>query len=312
MKVTNGFVVDAPSYVTPAYRISPFRTIDTCKNEVLSRLDTGETEKYLLNRFQNKKVVVTSSGRNALGISLSMLELEPNDTVTIFTTTNKFYISGCVTSEIDKYCQWSRTVEDSTKAILVNHEFGYCHQELKKYQSLGYPIIEDFAHSFVSDSTYKNAGHYADFLIFSFSKFFPLQIGGALIFDKKYINNYSADSSSSYVKNVVAGYIDEISSIKNKRIENYHYYAELFTTLNIKPYFKLQSNDCPGVFCFQVPSQINLNEMKLFINSNGIESSIFYGENAYFLPCHQNLERCDIDYIFTVIKFYLETYHGSK
>ena len=50
---------------------------------------------------------------------------------------------------------------------------------------------------------------------------------------------------------------------------------------------------------------INLNDMKNFINSNGIESSVFYGENAYFVPCHQNLKKQDIEYIFEAIKYFL-------
>lgn len=51
--------------------------------------------------------------------------------------------------------------------------FGYCSQEMEYYKSLGFPIIEDFAHSFVSDSVKNDAGQYGDFLVFCLSKFFP-------------------------------------------------------------------------------------------------------------------------------------------
>lgn len=312
MKLFNGLIINAPSYVLPAYRISPFRTIDACKNKIFGSLDNDKTELYLSDKFEGKKLDITESGRSALGIALSMLKLKPDDVVTIITTTNKFYISGCVTKEIEKHCQWSRKIEKNTKVILINHEFGFCHQNIKKYIALGYPVIEDFAHSFVSDSINNDAGHNADFSIFSFSKFFPVQIGGALIYDKKYNNLDMKNDFSFYTKNVVANYIDTIPNIKIKRLENYYYYLNLFDALDIQPYFKLQENDCPGVFCFKVPDQINLNDMKVYMNSNGIESSIFYGENAYFLPCHQNLEKCDMDYIFTVFKCYLETNYDFK
>ena len=125
--------------------------------------------------------------------------------------------------------------------------------------------------------------------------------------DKKNQNNYMEEESlSSYINNAATNYIKSISSIKLKKIENYHYYLKLFSKLGLTPYFKLEKNDCPAVFCFKVPKQINLNKMKVFLNSNGIESSVLYGESAYFLPCHQNIEKHDIEYIYTVVNFFLE------
>lgn len=307
MILTNGFIIDAPEHLLPSYRISPFLTVDSYQNKIAKKTNELDIEEYLSNRFLEKDILLTNNGRGALEAALIMLDLKADDIVTIFTTTNSFYISGCVTNEIEKYCKWSRNIEKNTKVILVNHEFGFCSQEMKKYAALGYPIIEDFAHSFVSDSIDNNTGYYSDFLVFSFSKYFPIQIGGALAYNKKFQNKYVEEKSlSSYINNVTTNYINSISNIKSKKIENYHYYLELFSTLGLAPYFNLEKNDCPAVFCFKVPKQINLNKMKIFLNSNGIESSVLYGENAYFLPCHQNIEKNDIEYIYTVVKFFLE------
>ncbi|NNG81653.1 DegT/DnrJ/EryC1/StrS family aminotransferase [Acinetobacter sp. ANC 5378] len=307
MMLDNGFVINAPKHLLPSYRISPFRTIDIYKNRSIQGGGEIGIEKYLSNRFECRKILLTDSGRSALDASLVALGLKADDVVTIFTTTNKFYISGCVTDQIEKYCKWSRKIEKNTKAILVNHEFGYCSQEMKSYASLGYPIIEDFAHSFASDSINNDAGYYGDFLIFSFSKYFPIQIGGALVYSNKFnIKNKEGSGFESYVRNTVSDCIDLIPSIKLKKLENYKYYSEQFLKLNLKSYFKLEKNDCPGVFCFKINNDIDLNKMKNFINSQGIESSIFYGEKAYFLPCHQNMNKQDIDYIYTVVKYFLE------
>lgn len=307
MILQNDFVINAPVYLLPSYRISPFRTTDICKNKNVEKVNNTYPEEYLLSRFLGKKALITHNGRSALGTSLSMLELNKDDVVTIFTTTNKFYISGCVTSEIEKYCQWSRKIERNTKAILVNHEFGFSSQKMKEYASLGFPIIEDFAHSFISDSEDGDAGYYADFLIFSFSKYFPIQIGGALLYNQKYhVSSYKKENINSYINNVISNHIESISNIKLKRLKNYNYYTKLFSKLSLSPYFIMYKNDCPGVFCFEVPKEIDLVKMKIFINSNGIESSIFYGENAYFLPCHQNLKECDIEYIYNIVKYFLE------
>lgn len=307
MILTNGFVINAPEHLLPCYRISPFRTVDSYQNKIAKKSDGINIKQYLSDRFPEKNVLLTSNGRSALKAALIMLNLETDDVVTIFTTTNGFYISSCVTNEIEKRCKWSRDIEKNTKAILVNHEFGFCSQDMEEYAALGYPIIEDFAHSFVSDSIANNTGHYSDFLVFSFSKYFPIQIGGALAYSKSFQNNYEEEKGmSSYINNVINNHVNLIPNIKSKRIENYYHFVELFTNLNLAPYFTLEKNDCPGVFCFEVPERINLNKMKVFLNSNGVESSVLYGENAYFLPCHQNIEKSDIEYMHTLVKFFLE------
>lgn len=305
MILSNGFIFDIPEYLRPVYRISPFRTDDVSKNHILFNTDNIKFKTYLNDRFSEKKFIVTQNGREAIGRALEVLNINKDDVVTIFTTTNSFYISGCVTKEIEKYCKWSRKIEKNTKVILVNHEFGYCSQEMEYYKSLGFPIIEDFAHSFASNSVKTDAGLYGDFLVFSLSKFFPIQVGGILVYNKTYKDINERIIYDSYIQNVVSKYIDEINVIKTKRIENYNHYVELFAKIGIKPYFKLTENDCPGVFLFKVSENINLNVMKSFIYSNGIESSVFYGESAYFIPCHQNLKKQDIEYIFEAIKYFL-------
>ena len=70
----------------------------------------------------------------------------------------------------------------------------------------------------------------------------------------------------------------------------------------------MSSGDVPGVFMFKVPDQnIDLGKLRQHVESHGIECSVFYGENAFFVPVHQNLNNFDIDYIFFTIKnFFLE------
>lgn len=305
MILSNRFILDTPEYLRPIYRISPFKTDDITKNYTLSNRSNIQFNKYLGNRFDGKSFIITQNGRDAIGIALETLNLNKNDVVTIFTTTNGFYISGCVTQEIEKYCKWSRRVEDNTKVLLVNHEFGYCSQEIEYYKSLGFPIIEDFAHSFLSDSINKDAGKFGDFLIFSLSKIFPIQVGGILVYNRNYEIRSQKNIFNHYIENVISTYINGIDEIKIKRIENYNYYLKLFLDIGVVPFFELTENDCPGVFCFKVSESVNLNHMKIFVNSHGIESSIFYGENAYFVPCHQNLKKEDIEYIVTVIRRFL-------
>ncbi len=307
MKLVNSFILESPNYLKPSYRISPFKTDDISVNKNLSVIDKDDFDIYLKNRFTDRKYLYTEDGRSAIGSALQVLNLQKDDVVSIFTTTNNNYISGCVSSKIEEYCLWSRKIEKNTKAILVNHEFGYCAEDMQYYKSLGFPIIEDFAHSFESHNSIRNSGLFGDFLIFSLSKYFTIQTGGILVYNTKYTfqNKYIDKELQSYISNIISNYIDNIYEINNKRLRNYQIYVNLFKTIDIKPYFYLNKNNVPAVFCFNTPKNIDLNQMKKYLNDNGIESSVFYGSNAYFIPNHQKLDENDIEFIFTVVKNFI-------
>lgn len=310
MHIKNGFVLNIPSYLQPAYRISPFQTKHIIQNKINNIDNNTSIDNYFNQRFIDKNFIYTKDGRSAIEQAILALNLNMSDTITIVTTTNNLYISSCVTEKIDKYCQWSRKIEKSTKAILVNHEFGYCVEDMKYYKSLGYPIIEDFAHSFSASNSFEDVGKYADFLIFSLSKFFPIQMGGVLVYIDKYINikEQLLDTEKKYIQNNLSAYINDIDSINKTRISNYDLYKQLFTSIGVIPTLTLQKNNIPAVFMFDVDEKIDLNQMKKYINNHGIESSVFYGRKSYFVPNHQNLNNNDIEYIFTVVKSFLEKY----
>jgi hypothetical protein len=307
MDVNNGFILNIPNYLKPSYRISPFQTKDLINNR-LNLLSNNHPDKYFKNTYTNKQFIYTEDGRSALEKVILALNLQKKDTVTIFTTTNNLYISSCVTQKIEKHCKWSRQIEKSTKAILINHEFGYCVEDMVYYRSLGYPIIEDFAHSFTASNSTGDAGKYADFLIFSLSKFFAMQMGGVLVYDKKYVNvkDDLKKTKRDYILKNLSRNIHNIGDINKKRFQNYNIYKELFSSIEISNALSINRNNVPAVFMFNVDDKVDLNTMKEYINNHGIESSVFYGKKSYFVPSHQNLEKGDIEYIFTVVKSFLE------
>lgn len=303
----NGIIINGLDHPSPKYRISPFKEEYIHPNGNRNNLSSpGKIFSFFNTLFPNKSTQLTPEGRSAIGLAIQILKLKRGDCVTIITTTNNYYISGCVTREIEKTCNWSRELNKYTKAIFVNHEFGLFNRDLEKYKELGIPIIEDFAHSFCSLAERSASGMQGDYLVCSFSKIFPMQAGGALLFDGEHtfcdmdnseILNY-VDSNASY-------YINSLEEIKEKRLVNYNIFCDKFRSIGIEPFFNFSEDDVPGVFCFQMPENIYLAKFKESMNSDGIESSIFYGKNAYFIPCHQNLSSEDINYIFEVSKYYL-------
>src|SRR5262249_22972883 len=117
------FVLLPDKYLAPAYKISPFTTSDLAFNRNLPFSD--KIDGYFRERFVGRRFIYCESGRQALHLALQHLGLADRDVVTILTTTGNFYVSGCVTREIERFCRWSRQIEPDTKALLVNHEFGF-------------------------------------------------------------------------------------------------------------------------------------------------------------------------------------------
>ncbi len=250
-------VLSPDKYLTPAYRISPFSTSDLAFNRNLPFSD--EIDGYFRKRFVGRRFVYCESGRQAIHLALQHLGVADRDVVTILTTTGNFYISGCVTREIEKLGRW-----------------------------------------------------FGDFTVYSFPKFFPIQIGGLLLFDDRYeVKEPLAPEAKRYVQKVLSFHLKEISSTCLGRQENYRLLARRFEALGCTPRFPLASRSVPGVFLFRTGRSANLEALKTFMWAHGVESSVFYGEQAFFLPVHARLRADDLDYFFEVARAFFDGRTGA-
>ena len=291
----------------PSYRIGPFRTGDLSKNHCLP--DSDLIDKYFNERFVNKDFIYTENGRKAINIALGFYDLKKSDVVSIITTTDNFYISGCVTKEIEKFCKWSRNIVAETRVIFVNHEFGYPYNDLRKLKKHKLPIIEDCAGSFFSKDKNNDIGEIGEFVIYSFPKMFPLQIGGLLLSNfpnKLEKENQIGNERLRHVKNVLSYHIKFKEKIIRDRIKNYNFLKNKFKSIGFTERFQLDDGVVPGVFMFRTNEQkINLPELKKYFYANGIQCSVFYGEEAFFIPLHQALNEQDMLYFYEVIKSFI-------
>jgi hypothetical protein len=303
------FVLNPDPYSLPSYRIGPFQTRDVSLNHRLP--ESVLIDDYLKTRFDKRGFLYTDNGRRAINIALSYYDLKRDDVVTILTSSGNFYVSGCVTKEIEKFCKWSRELLPETKVILVNHEFGYPYPELHKLKDLRLPIIEDCAGSFFSEDIFNNIGNIGDFVIYSFPKMFPLQIGGLLVSN---IHD-SLESMSIYrineellkhIRNVLSVYIKDKEAIIQQRMFNYRFLRSQFELLGVKERFDLIEGVVPAVFMFRTGNlKLNLPELKIHFYSHGIQCSVFYGEDAFFIPVHQSLTEEDLNYFIEVFKSFI-------
>ena len=289
-------VIDAFSELTPAIRIAPLRLSATP-----FYTSVHEVPEDMLD---NRNVSFYTKARYAIVAALKDLHLCQEDTVSIITTSGNFYVSSCVTTAIENVCQWNREITDSTKAILVIHEFGYPHKsayELKKKYDL--PVIEDCAYAYFTDSY--NIGHIGDYVIYSLPKAFNMQLG-SVMFSSNCLNDQVSPEEKDYIlSHWLIGHKDK-ETISTQRINNHDYLAKSLKPIGISPFFELEKNVIPGVFLFRWQKNIDYQNLKEYMQRNGVESSVFYKENAFFIPVHQNLTRGELDYMVNLLTYYYE------
>ncbi|WP_293872248.1 DegT/DnrJ/EryC1/StrS family aminotransferase [Flavobacterium sp.] len=298
------FIINPDLFLVPSYRISPFTSSHIAINNELP--NDNFAVGYFDKKFGEGNWNYTFNGREAIELALQYYNLNKNDLVTIVTTSENFYISSCVTKSIEKYCRWNRELLPETKIIFVNHEFGFPYLEIEKLLTTGIPIIEDCCTTFFSQDEKQNVGHYGNFSVYSFPKFFPLQIGGLLVSNTKKKTTPSTlldKNQKQYIQNVISNDLKNESNLLYKRNQNFDYLLEQFLKLGFTPRFQTNQNIFPSALLLNNNSIINdLNKLKTFLIQNGIQSSIFYGEDAFFIPCHQNLSINDLDYFTEVLK----------
>ncbi len=291
-------ITDPDPYLLPTYRLSPFVTRDVHSNARLAN-DGHLADTYFAQRFAQRHFVYTPNGRTALNIALSYYHLGAEDVVTILTTSGNRYISSCVTREIEKFCRWSMKIEPNTKVVLVNHEFGYPYSDLAGVASLGYPIIEDCAYSFASEDSRQAIGRAGDFALYSLPKYFPVQVGGVLTAREgiPLPTVAMADGLLRYIKKTLTRYLPELDKVKKQRLANYRWLLGRLSPLGCAARLSLAEGTVPGVFLFTVPEGADPVKMKSFLQGRGIQCSVFYGEQAFYVPVHQRLQEEDLQYI---------------
>jgi hypothetical protein len=263
-------------------------------------------DKYFSRRHPGYDLRYTQNGREALRLALAEVVLKKEDVVTIVTTTQNRYISSFVTGEVEKFCAWNREVSDHTRVIIIIHEFGVVHRGVGKLKEVGVPIIEDCAYSFFSGNEHGLAGLTGDFVVYSFPKMFPLQEGGLLAAKRPVTSGTTVASASArqHYRNVLSHYLPEEGAIIAKRRRNYAYLAERMAMRGYAVRFILADNEVPGAFMFRCDG-LDLDRLKEHVTRHGIQCSVFYGENSFFIPVHQALDMDDLDYFVFVLDLFV-------
>ena len=307
------FIYNPDPYLLPSYRISPFTTESISRNRLISNDYTSRALEYFNERFGIDRWMLTINGREGISLAIDNLQLVKSDFVTIITPSNNLYISSCVTSQIEKHTNWNRTPNSQTKAYFVNHEFGYLYPNMEDLKRQNLPVIEDCCTTFFSQNKEKKIGKYGDFSIYSFPKFFSIQFGGLIVSNREKLSYYRGIKSSlskseeEYVLKVVGFELSQREEILQKRAFIFNYLKGKYASLGFTTRLPHSKGITPSVLLLNNNAVINnLQDHKEFLLKHGIQNSVFYGEDSFYVPCHQSLSIIDADYIFGATQQYIK------
>lgn len=291
-------VLFADVYNRPVFQMGPFDAAALARNLELVRSREATAADWPAAFGPEGAYTVTASGREAIVLALEDLGLAGDDEVMIITTSGGPYISACVTEMIERTCRWSRTLGPRTRALFLIHEFGFPAVLPPAAAASGLPVIEDCAYGLGTTGPDGPAGRRGDYVVWSFSKAFPIPYGGLLRSPRPIVGRSGLSEQARRELPILAGhYLAGAEAAFARRRDVFELYRARFAAEGLAPLFDPAPGVTPHSFVVAMDDQQRAEAMKPKLQAAGVISSVFYGGGGYFLPNHQGLSEAAVDYI---------------
>lgn len=288
-----GPIVAPPDHATaikPFISISPFSSTALDAHDAFA-VGTEEDVADVLRAHARRDYTLTTGGRQALDLILTDIGLTRDDVVTIVTTSGGAYVSGCVTRTIERHCSWSMRLKPRTRAVIAIHEWGRPCERARQLVGGDVPLIEDCAYAFAShyhDGT--PVGTLGDYAVYSLGKMFSVNFGGLATGLRREVPATMSAAQRRYVLARVGPELARLPQLVESRSAVWNALAKRFIALGAPPYFDLALGVVPSVFMFAVDAErVQPEDVKRRYQMHGVESSVFYGSDAVYIPCHHHL-----------------------
>jgi hypothetical protein len=308
MYTDEGFCTKPDEFYTPKISISPYNL----KGEIdkIQKIDGNFFRGNKIFEILGKNVKLSKSGKDAIVRIFNESILKNAKLVAIVTESGNTYVSRCVTNTLKHVLEKRITNIDEAEVIYIIHEFGriISEQKMGELRKLSKPVINDFAYSFCSLYLDKRKDFNDEINFTSLPKTFPMNNGGLYSIPDSL---KSRDRKEFRKENDVYGdsqlFTDDyIKTISKKRQINLQRIINKLQQIEAKSYWP-DEKYVPGVAMITTRLNISLENLKAQLNRVGIESSVFYGERAFFVPVHQNLTELELEYITSFVKYYATT-----
>lgn len=297
-------------FLVPIIHMSPFSgklNVEPLYNNYLER----EVLDFVSDQLFGERLdgLITVNGREAISLALDAIVDGPDFLISILAPSGSGYVSSCVTKEISKKCRFVYGEVANADAYFIIHEFGRLMQPSLRVLNSGKPIIEDCAYAFVAPCLGGGYGVVGDYIIYSLPKAFEMQYGGILYSRKNVLNGLSRLSEpKALILSSLLNSAEKLRQFNEQRLNVYRHMQIIAEKYSLEEVLVHDGNGVPHAFMVRLNEDIDLDveHLKLYMNRQGIESSVFYGGQAYFLPCHQNLTDAEIEYIFYHLRYFLD------
>ena len=291
-------VLFADAYNRPVFQMGPYDAAAMARNFELLRAGGGAAADWPAAFGPDGAFTVTVNGREAIALAVDDLGLAGDDEVMIVTTSGGPYISNCVTETIERRCRWSRTRGPRTRAVFLIHEFGFPAVLPPEAAASGLPVIEDCAYGLGTTGPDGPAGRRGDYVVWSFSKAFPMPYGGLLKAPGPIVGRSALSGQAARELPVLAGhYLEQAEAAFARRREVFELYRARFAAEGLTPLFDPAPGVTPHSFVVALADLAKAEAIKPKLQAAGVMSSVFYGGGGYFLPNHQGLSEAAVDYI---------------
>lgn len=286
-----------PDHLKPKLHLSPFDTGFLERNRLIVEADASDAPPDWTSAFgePGDAFLPTSSGRAAIAAALGELALAPDDEVLILTTSGSPYVSRCVTEEIERVCRWTRRLGPLVRCAFLIHEFGWPAALPEAVRDGGLPVIEDCAYALGAGG----AGGIGDYVVYSFSKAFPLQYGGLLRSRRPLARARSrlTGDGARCLFRLLRRYLPDLGRDLARRRELFARYDAFFNGIGLGPRFAPTAEAAPHAYLVRLEDEALAVRVKHWMDRAGVESSVFFGGGGYYLPNHQNLGEAGVDYV---------------
>jgi hypothetical protein len=198
-----------------------------------------------------------------------------------------------VTTAIEKHCRWSMEVTARTRAVIAIHEFGRACESVSDYVGK-FPLIEDCAYAYAT--RYRDGsmvGHRGDYALWSLSKMFSVHYGGVLRAPAGRRLHAMSRGHEDYLLSAIGPELLDLEAVLERRQHVWAELRRLFCLLGTAPFFEPEAGEVPSVFMFRHEGSPTLPELRVAFETHGVEASAFWGNDAFYVPAHQNLSSAE-------------------
>lgn len=310
----SGHMIKNPPEYLPLIRLVPFA--DELEFKGIRR---AQAFKKVAGIF-GPDYTILPRGMHAIYLALKEAGIKKGDHIAVVTTFGNRYLSGCVRHAVESVGKLKRKITVDTKAVVIVHEWGiFCKEteDIIRYcRKKRIVVIEDCAMLMRSFPKLKSGrGLYK---VYSFTKIFPMQFGGALlgkVLPERLLKNEGMFDSKkrSLVIRQLGAILDSMPKIAGQRRRNWKYLNEFFGKKGLSTYYKPGSKDVPHAYLLKLSkSDVGLRDFKMRLYKFGIECAPYWGNGAVALPCHQELNKAHLDYILAAVMSILNQKKGKR